>query len=253
MSDCQTIKKLIQQSLDSTLKSEELDFLTLHIAECVVCAEYQERMIELENNLMSIATSGPHADLAEPNLIAGIMPDIERITEERRERAEQRASNDEGTELTGWRSRLVRSGWIRKYGLAVALVVMMVPIGIGISYSLDQEAGGIAQLSDYGAAPEERAGNYEQVDEIEVNDQTDTSSNYRVQVSTNELVVYSSDVEVFRTDSWIDGVRADYQLLEDDTMVYKLYSAEGENLANYHVNLLTKEVVQLNGTEIDTE
>ncbi len=253
MNECQIINRLIQQELDSTLTSGEQEQLILHIADCADCAEYRVQMLELEDKLASIATTGAHTNLTEPNLLAEIIPDIEKIAKKRRESLEEQLSTEKIEKNIGWWGRFIGLDWARRYGVAVAVILIMVPVGIGISYNLNQEAGEDALLNSY--AEGQRAGEnlIEPAIDFRDNDQISESSKYRVQIFANELVVYSSGLEVFRTDSWLDGVRVDYQLLDGDILVYKLYSAEGDNLVNYQVNLLTQEVEQLEKSEIELE
>lgn len=253
MNDCLIIKKLIQLELDSIITNEEQELITQHLADCDGCEKYRTQMFELENKLESMATSGPHINLAEPDLIAGIIPDIKRIAEERRKKAQESIITKRHEKSIGWWGRFVRSDWAKRYGIAVALIVMMVPVGIGISYNLDREVNQFAMFDGYGEGQEERSNIADGALELGKEGIITEGSKYRVQPSANELVVYSSDLEVFRTDSWIDGVRADYEILEGDIMIYRLFSVEGDKLASYKVNLLTQEVEELPINEAEKE
>jgi hypothetical protein len=128
---------------------------------------------------------------------------------------------------------------------------------MGINYSLNQEASEAALYDGFNGLQAERgtgdmvgaALSPAPMEEAKYGAYVNTV--YRASQSANELVIYKEGVEVFRTSSWLDGVHADYEFLENDRLIYSLYSAAGEKLASYQVNLLTKEVEQLYNSGVE--
>ncbi len=266
---CDTFKDLIQQDLDGVLNALDQADLKLHLDVCETCEDYRNKIAKLELNLAHIATDGPQASATDLNLLAGIMPDLERIAATRAENARRRKGAEDG-QAKGWLARLGQQTWFRRYGMAIAAaLVLMVPAGTMISNNLSGNSTEVdlfaARFGSKDVAPtnppteatiglneksqQERGDNQDN----EVGNPAERGGDYTVRETGNELAVFSAGYEVFRTSTWLDGVRADYKLLADDVLVYSLYSAEGELLASYQVDLVTGTMEQVNEADTDTE
>lgn len=241
MSNCENIKKLINQQIDNELNKSEQKQLEEHLHECNSCMTYHQNMIVIHNRLLSL----PAID-TQISIVDQLISDIDNIDINKKVE----------------KTKVFNKQWFKRYGLAIAAaIVLFVPITLTVNQNLNLTNN--SDKSYASRAPQEeaamnfgiKADNTNSIQETQDSEgnveergdfdgqmplKAETFMPYIVEIENNQLIVYQNDEVIYKSKTWADNLNVDYYQVDENEIIYSLFSKDNDLIASYKINLLEK-------------
>lgn len=264
MINCNLAKELINQDLDNELNSDLNDQLEGHLVECESCYLYRQELLKLHNNLLK---------LPEINLSTSIVDSL--IAEEKLV-APKANTTPRFRKLNIWHGLIAAviiaivyipvSGLINnnkeyslnsneaQYSGDVQRFVESPVEGVSPISGVDENSSAmkIQATHEHDINTQEIDINNQELDsgdiepdkinqESEVYSLVSGSTDYRVEIVDNQLIIYdSSNNEVFVSTEWNDKYTPNWDIYEKDFVDYQLFDENGQVVVKYRINLIEK-------------
>jgi len=144
--------------------------------------------------------------------------------------------------------------WFKKYGLLIAAaIVLFVPITITINQNFnltsndDKSYFSMAVQEDSAMEVEDRT--VKNVDGntgeklaygIQMPLQADYVLPYIIEIENNQLIIYQDEQIIYTSKTWADDLNVDYYLLDENEIIYSLFSKDNVLIGSYKIDLFEK-------------
>lgn len=247
MISCHEAKQYISQKLDGELTELENKLLEEHLSLCTECNAYEKNLLDLHNNLFKLKNIELTESIVDKLFI----------------------ENNELKKKSENKKRLMD-----KFKPWQGLVAAAILIGIAIPtynyvnkdqiYSLEQEARNYAgesseyylfdtEVADSADAENQQAKddgtkeNTSNGNEIGIMGIEATNMNlYNIEQVENQLIISQEESIIYKTTEWEQGLNAQWEIINENEIIYSLFDKDNNLVEKYKINLLEKKEEKIN-------